>query len=387
VVEARYGKETAFSIPRKIEGIEAAISRLQDDIIRDAATRRGTSDPANAVSKIEASGKAPPGVLGDTARDMGNLLFQYLFDKDIEKVYRKAVKDCDGKENNLQIALTFAEDPESNPLLVAPWLNLTPWETLWDNQAKQFMATDGSTFFCRAVGGPLKSKARTPPLRVLIMAAYPQVFEGRRLGNLKGRVEVEKIRDVLRGQGCQVSVVPGESIDDLEQELFENNPARYFDVLHFIGHGDFDGDRGEGYLLFREPDGAGGAPIHADYLRNLLSQPWAPQLVVLNSCSGARGRGGDMFSSTAAFLSLGRIPAVVAMQFPITDRAAVEFSRSFYRWLGQGALVQEATRRARWKLSSLGPEWITPVLYLRNPEGRLVLRQTSAATDDSMAQV
>jgi CHAT domain-containing protein len=169
--------------------------------------------------------------------------------------------------------------------------------------------------------------------------------------------------------------VPGESIDDLDQELFDLDDNKHVDVFHFIGHGDFDKARNEGYLLFKEPDGAGGVPIYASDLRDHLTVPWGPQLVVLNSCSSAQGAGGNLFSSTAALLSLGRIPAVVAMQFPITDRAAIAFSRSFYRWLGQGATVQRATRLARLSLRGLGPEWVTPVLYLRSPDGRLIRRK------------
>jgi CHAT domain-containing protein len=187
------------------------------------------------------------------------------------------------------------------------------------------------------------------------MRAAPQVYEGRRLPELKGTVEVEKIRDEVSNQQCEVSVVPGESVDDLEQVLFKNSsPSSYFDVFHFIGHGDFDKDKNEGFLLFREPDGAGGEPIYASYLRNLLGDPWLPQLVVLNSCRSAQGIGGDLFSSTAALLSLGDIPAVVAMQFPITDRAALAFSKSFYRWLGQG---RERARRHSTIEEELNQAW------------------------------
>jgi CHAT domain-containing protein len=187
-------------------------------------------------------------------------------------------------------------------------------------------------------------------------------------------VEIEQIRQELDNKECVVSVVPGESIDDLDQMLFENsNPSAYFDVFHFIGHGGFDKNKNEGFLLFRETDGAGGEPIYASDLRNLLGDPWAPQLVVLNSCSGAQGIGGDLFSSTAALLSLGDIPAVVAMQFPITDRGALAFSKQFYNYLGQGASVQEATRKSRQFLKMRQSiEWVTPVLYLRSPDGRLV---------------
>jgi CHAT domain len=345
VVEARYRGHLAYSFPKR-PGIEAAIRRLQTDILRDAATRRGDQNPTGDRSEENSPSQDDPGPLGVTVQEIGSLLFRYLFHGEIETLYREAEKEIKDSQDTLQVSLIFPADEKTNPLPTAPWLNLTPWETLWDDKNKEFLATAGSTFFSRAVGGALNSKPRKPPLRILIMRAAPQVFEGRRLGDLKGTVEVEKIRDALRDQECEVNIVPGESIDDLEQVLFKNDEHRYFDVFHFIGHGDFDRDKKEGYLLFRESDGAGGEPIYASYLRSLLGDPWAPQLVVLNSCSGAQGLGGDMFSSTAALLSLGEIPAVVAMQFPFTDRAAIAFSKSFYRWLGQGASVQDATRRS-----------------------------------------
>jgi hypothetical protein len=58
--------------------------------------------------------------------------------------------------------------------------------------------------------------------------------------------------------------------------------------------------------------------MYAEDLRILLKEipHGCLQLVVLNACDGARSREGDLFSSTAAMLADGGIPAVVAMQFP-----------------------------------------------------------------------
>ena len=155
---------------------------------------------------------------------------------------------------------------------IPSWITLAPWETLWDARNRMFLAT-GSTFFSRAVGEPVGGSPRTSPLRVLIMVAAPSIYEGRRLPKLSDYVEVEKIKAATEWtKFCYVEVVPGQSYDDLQLFLYNNSNANNrFDVFHFIGHGDFDRDRREGYLLFRELEGAGAVPIYANDLRDLLS--------------------------------------------------------------------------------------------------------------------
>jgi hypothetical protein len=98
------------------------------------------------------------------------------------------------------------------------------------------------------------------------------------------------------------------------------------------------------------------------------------RLVILNSCEGSRGDNVDVFSSTAAVLVRRGTPGVVAMQYPITDRAAIEFSRSFYGAIVAGTPIDTAISVARQSISLEIPgtlEWGTPTLYLRAPDGVL----------------
>ena len=55
-----------------------------------------------------------------------------------------------------------------------------------------------------------------------------------------------------------------------------------------------------------------------------------PRLVVLNSCQSGAGGTTDLFSGTAAALAHSGIRAVAAMQFSISDAAALAFARGFY---------------------------------------------------------
>jgi len=67
------------------------------------------------------------------------------------------------------------------------------------------------------------------------------------------------------------------------------------------------------------------------------------------------------------------IPAVIAMQFEVTDEAAITFAYDFYGALADGYPVDAAIAEARKAIYAQGNdiEWGTPVLYMRSPDGRL----------------
>ena len=95
---------------------------------------------------------------------------------------------------------------------------------------------------------------------------------------------------------------------------------------------------------------------------------------MLNSCqSGASGTI-DLFSGTAAALAHSGIHAVAAMQYSISDDAAIAFARGFYKALAHGRGIDEAVRSGRIGILGLSRgtlEWITPVLYLRGDDTHL----------------
>ena len=99
-----------------------------------------------------------------------------------------------------------------------------------------------------------------------------------------------------------------------------------------------------------------------------------PKLVVLNSCDGGRADSSEIISSTGAILAAMGIPAVISMQYEITDDAAMEFSRTCYEALGEGRAMDEAVSESRMAIKLArdeSVEWVTPVLHMRSREGRL----------------
>ncbi|HEY2292279.1 MAG TPA: CHAT domain-containing protein, partial [Thermoanaerobaculia bacterium] len=149
-----------------------------------------------------------------------------------------------------------------------------------------------------------------------------------------------------------------------------------FHVVHFVGHAAFDPESGKGRLLLEGADGSPN-PVSAENLAFLLRGLATPQLLVLNACQTATFSwedGHDPWSGLAAALLVAGFPAVVAMQFPITDKAAVIFSRGFYGRLAAGHPVDLAIAGGREAISlanSHSLEWATPVLFLRGMAGDL----------------
>jgi hypothetical protein len=82
----------------------------------------------------------------------------------------------------------------------------------------------------------------------------------------------------------------------------------------------------------------------------------------------------DPYAGISAALVMAGVPAVVAMQFPISDRAAIEFTNCLYPRLAQGYPLDSAIAEARKAIriaDRKSLEWATPVLFMRTPDGRL----------------
>ena len=96
------------------------------------------------------------------------------------------------------------------------------------------------------------------------------------------------------------------------------------------------------------------------------------RLAVLNACEAGRTDPADPFAGVADTLVRRGIPAVIAMQFEVSDDAAVEFAPALYGALAAGRPVDEAVAEARKAMYTISPlEWATPVLYLRADDAHL----------------
>jgi uncharacterized protein YraI len=143
-----------------------------------------------------------------------------------------------------------------------------------------------------------------------------------------------------------------------------------YHMLHFIGHGVFDERAGEGALIFEDEQGRGVA-VRGTRLATILHDHDPLRLVILNSCDGARTAPADPFGGVAQCLLRQGIPAVIAMQFQVSDDAAIVFAHEFYGAIADGYPVDAALVESRKAMFAHGHsvEWGTPVLHLHAPDG------------------
>jgi len=132
--------------------------------------------------------------------------------------------------------------------------------------------------------------------------------------------------------------------------------GRPYNAWHFIGHGRFDVASGRSELAMTGPAGAAQF-VGANVLR-VLFRGHPLRLAVLNACESAQGAPVDFGAK-----------AVVAMQFRISDRAAILLADEVYSAFAGGADIVSAISDVRLALfCQPGAEWITPVLFLEDED-------------------
>jgi len=319
---------------------------LENFLLKIGRTRRG-------VRRLESPEM-------EAAKEFGGKLYKSVFSDQLLSCLRSSLAEARGKSQGLRIRLRLNDAPEL--------VNL-PWEYLYNPALNRFLSLSVSTPLIRYLELPERITPLTIklPLRVLVMISspdgYPKLDVEREWTNLQTALQD------LEGRGLLVL----ERLEDASPvELQKRLRRNKYHIFHFIGHGGFNEQAQDGILLFEDDSGAG-RPLSGQYLGTLLHDEQTMRLVVLNACEGGRTGSSDPFAGVAQSLVQQGLPAVIGMQFEITDEAAITFAREFYTAVAEGYPVDAAIAEARKAIFSLGNdiEWGTPVLYMRAADGQI----------------
>ncbi len=332
--------------------------RIQNLLLRMGRTRVGTRT-------------SPDSDQFRAATDMGRLLFDTVFVGSIREKLTLARDDAKELRTGVRVRLHLDEED-------ATLLDL-PWEYLYDSESGQFLSLSQWTPVVRYIRSKEYRSTLTfkPPLRILaaISGAVPKG---------SSELDVEHEWHLLESQALVEGIRKGLiSLDRVPATMPTIDAALRsadYHVFHYIGHSGFA--NGASSLWLEDHDGD---PVA--WSGNKLGQRLGPhrtlQLAVFNSCEGARQSATDHFAGIAPSLIKKGIPAVVAMQFEITDAAAILFARSFYEVLADGEPVDRAVWVARNAIfgSNNDVEWGTPVLFLRSRDGTIFDRKELTAAE------
>jgi hypothetical protein len=292
-------------------------------------------------------------------RRVGLQLFESLFSGPVLGTYRASLVLAQQRSEPLRVVLR----------LTAPRLAALPWEALFDPETDTYICRRES--LVRRVPAPFTPDPPLvvrAPLRVLGVVASPQ---GRAALDVAAERDhlLTALATPIAEHLIELDWVPQATWDGVHEKLLSNR----WHVLHFIGHGEYDPTSDQGVIALVGEDGRAEI-IEAERLVDLLHEARPmPQLVVLNSCSSGQQGMQDLFSGTAAALVRSGISAVAAMQFTVSDPAAIRFARGFYTAIAHGHSVDDATRAGRIAILRVpySLEWVTPVLYVRGETTQL----------------
>jgi CHASE2 domain-containing sensor protein len=340
-IESKLGESYKVKAQSETMGEAAGLFTLPPDCLKIAGELK------NVKKILEGS---------DLPMNFGVSLHRCLFQDSIGDMLRVSLGDVlRDDERGMRIRL----------ILSPPEIAALPWEFLYDQRTKCFLSTSGKTPITRYIDlfEPIRSLKITPPVKVLVL-----IPEGSGLDVEKEKgIILEALGDL---ETAQIRVLEGKvTRSRISRALVEDE----YHILHFIGHGVFESD--QGYLVInseKEERDLISADAFADFFRTYPSL----KLIVLNSCQGAETSSSIQLAGLAPQLVVRGIPAVVAMQYPISDDAALTFAKEFYLKLCKGAnrgqvdmAISHARNRIHMDNIKEPLAFATPVLFMRSPTG------------------
>ncbi|WP_287602332.1 CHAT domain-containing protein [Thiothrix sp.] len=295
---------------------------------------------------------------------LGGALYEALFGGAIAERFRSSLAIARREGCGLRIRLRLSG---------APKLIDIPWELLFDADNNNYIGLSVNTPIIRKLDLATLPEMRQAQgvLQVLVMISSPSNYQQLDVEREWERINTATLSLQKEGRLILTRVEP--SLAALQRQLRRGE----YHVFHYIGHGGFDRTNDDGVLVLEDRNKKGHL-VSGQYLGTILYDQTTLQLVLLNSCSGGRTSVTDPFAGVGQSLLQKGIPAVIAMQFEITDEAAITFSHEFYAALVDGYSIDAAVAEARKMIYAEANqlEWATPVLYTSIDSGSLLREPT-----------
>ena len=319
---------STFTIPMSDEALQDAIRNL-------SATRSALTEPATRKVTPVTEHKV-------TARQFGTTLADALITGGIETMFDEA-----RSKGAVRVRLNMTSEPE---------LLRIPWEYLRRNGKDLASQRDSTIVRELETAEPARPHLVEGKIRMLGVIANP-------IGDLDVAGEKRRVEEAIAKCRDQIDL---EWLEDCTFKSLQRKLQDPYHILHFVGHSAFTAE-GESILLLSD-ENKQKKEVPADAIAQLIGRQNSLQLVVFNSCDGARTTLDDPFAGIATMLVEQGKSAVIAMQFEITDAAAKAFAEELYYCLiDRRYPIDAAVAEARIAMMDVNQiEFATPVLFLRS---------------------
>lgn len=344
----------APAIPDPFLDVEIHILPLHDDAYPVEITLDGET-----VFRGSMGAELDDARLNTVPQVAGGYLFEHLFhDPELLKAWAHAR----GRSERRRVRLNISPG--------APELHRLDWEALRDGST--WLPGSAQTPFSRYL--PIDQAWGQPssmqPIRMLVVISNPSNLDE----YASPPIQVEAERGALQaglgavGEAIRVDFLQGPvTLIRLQDRLSSG-----YHILHFIGHGKFSSAREEAMLLFQNEQGQTQVVSDLALAAMLNSLAERPALVFLTSCESASRSTSDAFMGLAPLLVANGVPAVIAMQGPLSMISGRQLNEIFYKRLLAHGTVDQALNEARSGLATLQrPDSTLPVLFMRLRSGKL----------------
>lgn len=308
---------------------------------------------------------------------LGTHLYEAMFSStDSRAALKNAYQKASTANKRLRLQLEFEKGAQE--------LESLPWEFLYYPDEKSFLATDTEFVLSRYMPEPGEEITDTlapeqSPLRILVVVSQPQELDPVIATPVKE--EIQKLKDTAE---VLIDELENPTMDQWGDRLQKFKPH----IVHWIGHGQVN-QRKQGEVAFVDENGKlvwWPDMVFAEKFKQVHS---IPRLVVLQMCETAKVKSAG-FAGVAPWLIQFQVPAVVAMQYPIRQDAAISFSKAFYKALADGKDVDDAFQHARYTITTavrpiFSRNFGTPILYWRSRNG-IIIRSETPSPERSQQQ-
>jgi hypothetical protein len=321
-----------------------AVTGTFDDELLGSARIQGV------IENIE-QGRCTP----EDLQDVGTHLWDALLVEEVGVAFNRTREEARQAGDHLAIVLRLP-----------PALELLPWEALYDERQRAFLAIEPRSSILR--GGSDSSPLRLPPRAagqpLSVLTVIPEgsgLLVDHEFNNL--RLAVSLLGDAIRLDRLDGRVTA--------TGLLNRIRSQSYDVVHYVGHGEIGPN--ETVRIRLNGDGPSDNEVwcEAEQFSTLfMTNP--PRLVLLNCCLGGVPDPRRTFGGVGQLILRRGVAAVISMRYEIQDDLAIKLADAFYRELLRGEIpgrVDMALRHARHAVYLEQKEtsargFVTPILHL-----------------------
>jgi CHAT domain-containing protein len=169
--------------------------------------------------------------------------------------------------------------------------------------------------------------------------------------------------------GLKVKALDTPTAGELQTEIEDGD----YDVLHYVGFGELSRSDVD-WIALGLPDKVGLVQA-AQFAKTLEGRP---SLVMLQLCEREREHVPPDLTEFAPDLLKSGVEAVVAHQYPMSDRVSRPYLKTLYGKLAEGVPVDVAVQSAREKLNSndsISHAFVSPALFVNRLGGTVIATQ------------